>query len=156
MHSSVHSGRPRRTAGFTLIELMIVVVIVAILAMVALPAYREYVLRSQRAVATASLAELTSRQTAQRLQRQGYATSFEPLVNIDATKVYLQKDSSYAATQTAQSIYALELVAGGITATAVGGQQDDDCSTLSAGYNGSRSATADGKTAAEAAALCWH
>jgi type IV pilus assembly protein PilE len=44
-------------AGFTLIELMIVVAVAAIIAMVAIPGYQDYVIRSKRAAARQVLME---------------------------------------------------------------------------------------------------
>ncbi|WP_019625996.1 type IV pilin protein [Thioalkalivibrio sp. ALJT] len=61
--------RPQHSAGFTLIELMIVVAIIAILAAIAYPAYQQYVINSYRATAGACLTEL-----AQALERRYTST----------------------------------------------------------------------------------
>ncbi|HDS1578713.1 type IV pilin protein [uncultured Stenotrophomonas sp.] len=53
--------RSRRAAGFTLIELMVVVIVVGILAAVAIPSYQQYVRRSHRAVVKADMAEYAQR-----------------------------------------------------------------------------------------------
>ncbi len=55
-----------RSAGFTLIELMIVVAILGILAAVALPRYRSYLYRSKTTEAVSFLAEIKSRQESYR------------------------------------------------------------------------------------------
>lgn len=54
-------SRQRTAAGFTLIELMIVVAIIAVLAAIAIPQYQTYVAKSQ---ATAGLDEITPGRTA--------------------------------------------------------------------------------------------
>lgn len=48
-------------AGFTLLEMMIVVVVVAILAAVSLPSYRDYITRSQLSEAYTNLADVATK-----------------------------------------------------------------------------------------------
>ena len=69
------AARPRRTAGFTLVELMMVVVIVAILAAIAIPAYTGYVVRSSRSAAQAELLDLAAVQERIFLNSGAYASS---------------------------------------------------------------------------------
>ena len=65
----------RRTRGFTLIELMIVVAVVAILASIALPAYFGSVRKARRAEAVSALSAVQQAQERWRANSPTYAAS---------------------------------------------------------------------------------
>ncbi|GGE74046.1 type IV pilin [Streptosporangium jomthongense] len=73
MNTKLRSDNNRREAGFTLIELMIVVAIIGIIAAIAYPSYQDNVRKTRRATAQADLMEL-----AQWMERQ-YAGDFSYL-----------------------------------------------------------------------------
>jgi type IV pilus assembly protein PilE len=57
-HTFTQLAKRRRSAGFTLIEVLVTVAIVAILGAVAVPAYTEYVTRGKIPEATSTLASM--------------------------------------------------------------------------------------------------
>lgn len=65
----------RKTRGFTLVELMVVVAIIGVLLAIALPGYREYVVRAKRDAAKAVLLEIVSRQEQYAGVNRAYATA---------------------------------------------------------------------------------
>lgn len=65
----------RRSKGFTLIELMVVVAIVAIIAAIAMPTYREYVMRGHRRAAQSVMMDMVNRQQQYFVANRGYATA---------------------------------------------------------------------------------
>jgi type IV pilus assembly protein PilA len=72
--------RQRSSAGFTLIELMIVVAIIAILAAIAIPVYQVYVARSQ---VVAAIADITPGETAYELLFDGGVVDQAAYNNVD-------------------------------------------------------------------------
>ena len=66
----------RRSSGFTLIELMIVVVIVAILSMIAYPSYRDHLIRGYRANAQQFMLDIAQRQEQFFLDQRQYTATW--------------------------------------------------------------------------------
>ena len=155
-----------RSAGFTLVQMVITVAIAAILMRIGFASYRTYVVRGYRAAAVATLHSLTSRMEAQgiasTLNNTGYATDFFTLVNVGTsgnTQIYLSPDGSLKADTSSGPSYQLTLTTTGTPATAyqfsavpLGRQAKDDaaCGTLSVDSTGRQTISGTGN-----AASCW-
>jgi type IV pilus assembly protein PilE len=137
----------RAPAGFSLIELMIVVAIVAILAAVALPSYQAYVVRTQRAAAAACLAEM-----AQFMERV-YTTNLRyDLNNAAATALPAAQCRNDIATRYTIALAASAQRTFSVTATPQGAQAsaDGECATLSINQAGAKAISGPGTVA-----NCW-
>lgn len=146
-----------KSKGFTLIEVMIVVAIIAILVGISLPNYREYVLRSNRAVAKGALLEVASRQEQYFLNNRsythlltdlGYEASYyidsegQPLAAV-AGSIY-QMTITEPASNTGETAYTL-------SAIPQGGQTDDTrCGSLGIDEQADKT-----KTGSETDTYCW-
>ncbi len=115
-------AQSRRPAGFTLVELMIVVAIVAILAALAYPAYTGHVLKARRAQAKADLVEY-----AQLAERFFTVNNTYVGFNLPATKSPREANAPTYYTLGIQSTPRTFT----ITATAQGAQASDRCGNLS-------------------------
>jgi type IV pilus assembly protein PilE len=74
MRNKLTGLKRKKTSGFTLIELMIVVAIIAILVAVALPSYRSYVIKAKRADATNMLTDIANQQIQYFMDNRAYGT----------------------------------------------------------------------------------
>ena len=120
----------KKNAGFTLIEIMVVVVVVAILAAVAVPFYQDSVLRSRRAQVQTDLLALT--QLAERFYT----------VNTSYADFVLPAGTDVSPTTGGTVYYDVDLVTDArtftLTATPRDPQTRDRCGTLTINHAGRR------------------
>lgn len=132
----------KKTRGFTLMELMIVVSIVAILGAIALPAYQNSVRKSRRADAMTSLLQLQTLQERWRANNTTYSSSLSNLG-------WSGSDSSEGYYTIAITAATANAFTGTATPKSSGPQAGDSCGTLSITANGPVIATA-------AQRQCWN
>ena len=131
----------RNSAGFTLIELMIVVAIIGILAAIAYPSYRNNVMATHRTNAQADLMKL-----AQWMERKYVQQNYSYLD--DGSVPTLPQTRS---PQDGTKMYDLTVATPDrntftLTAAPAGGQTDDKCGTLTLNQAGAKTATKGGST----------
>jgi type IV pilus assembly protein PilE len=112
----------KKTRGFTLIELMIVVAVLSIIVAVGYPSYMEHVKKSRRAEGMGQLLELADRMERAYSDRGTYPTNISEV---------------YVATTTDGGFYTLTVVSANNVSftvsaapTSLGGQNDDKCETF--------------------------
>ncbi|MGE4534173.1 type IV pilin protein [Halomonas sp.] len=120
------SGSTRRSAGFTLIEMLVAVAIVGILASIAIPAYQKYVKEARVSDGQALLMELTGR-----LERC-YTRDYSYDNNCFSFPVYSDK-KYYKVTESKSNISASTYT---LTAKHDGTQVKQGCKTLTIDQSG--------------------
>jgi len=143
-----------RAAGFSLVELMLVVLLLGILLLVAVPSWQAQLLKGRRLLAVSALQELHMRQAQYFLHVRRYAPSLEAL-GYPQDSLAVRDDGEVVPVPGEGRLYRLSLTPQGaaaylLTAEAVGAQvRDTACRRLTLNATGRRGA------APGAVAECW-
>jgi len=144
----------RQAAGFTLIELMIVLAIIAILTVIAYPSYQRYIVKSNRQAARSMVYAIADRQEQFFLDNKAYAADLSTLGYTDDT-IYVGRDGQLSGAGAEDLIYSLQIVDAADTSytvlaepEGVQADRDTDCGNLSLTSSGQRDRSGDGEN-------CW-
>jgi type IV pilus assembly protein PilE len=136
MHVSTHKrSNVARAAGFTLIELVVVMLIVAIIAAVAIPNYSDYVRRGHRSSVQAYISDLASRQAQFFLDRRLYADNVGALNLLTPPEIATRYVIAIVANVGPPATFT-------VTATPTGPQTGDRCGALTIDQAGNKGAGA--------------
>lgn len=144
----------KRSKGFTLLELMIVVVIVAILTAIAYPSYRDYIARGRRSDGQSALLDLASRMERYYSQQNTYQTATIGTGGAnDVRATNTSPEGWYTLSISAQTASAFTL-----SATPLNAQATDDkvCQTLTLNSLGAKGiTTGPGGVPTGPVTRCW-
>lgn len=154
MHMSRILRNRSRAAGFTLVELMIVLLIISILAAVGYPSYGQYIVRSNHKAAASALYRLADRQEQFFLDNKSYADSLTTL-GYAADVIGLDRDGQFTGSDAEDIIYTLTMTDSGATTyqleaepEGTQAERDNACGTFTLDDSGNRGATGGGDN-------CW-
>lgn len=134
----------KRSSGFTLMELMIVVAIIGILAAIAVPAYSEYVIKGKRSDAKAALLNAQLAQEKYRANNTSYGTLAQ--IGVSSTSPDGYYTIAISGTPDATSYT--------VTAAPLSPFADSTCGTFAVNKDG-KTTSASVQTTAAKVTECW-
>ena len=147
-HRSSRPAYRRAVAGFTLVELIIVVLIIAVLAAIAYPAYQDSVVKTRRGAAKSCLLEselFMQRFFTTNLRYDQTLAGVAVALPACAAGTDVTNHYNVALTAVAQRAFTLTATPQGLQAT-----KDTDCGTLSVNSLGAKT-----KTGTQTLDYCW-
>lgn len=152
-----HAGPAVRHAGFSLIELMVVVVVVAILASIAVPTYTAQTRKSRRTEARSALLDLAGREERYLSVANSYSQVPTDLNYPAATPSWPQTIGGGYYQVTVSAPLGLPTPTYSITATAIGSQTSDTaCASLNITNLGQQKSTDSGGVVTNSNSPCWN